>query len=234
MTINLGRKLHHDPESRKYAAPQRKLDTRRNVRHAMNATHVDQFYLGGCVGFSGTNMLNTAAAVRSRRKFNTLVHTSRSTRYLGNNDGIENYHEATIYDPFPGQYPPTDEGSSAIGLMKWWKKVGIIGSYTWTFTFDQFLATLQHQPLLVGTNWFDDMMSTGADGIVHSKAAGNGGGHEYLATEIIWGKKLLGYEQSWGQNPPGFGKAGRFWMPMDLAEELIINQQGDVAVPSFL
>jgi len=239
---DLGRKLHHDPRSREHAftgaAPRA-----RHIRHAMNAPHVDQFYLRGCVGFSGTNFLNTTKASRNRLNFNSAVHHRKTINYLNNNDGIENYHEATIYDPYPGQYPPDDEGSSAIGLMKWWKKVGIIGSYKWTFTFDSFLAALALQPVLVGTNWYDDMMETGPDGVVNSRADGGSGGHEYLATEIIpegylyghyWPSLHIGFEQSWGQNPPGFGKKGRFWMSGDLTEYLIIHEQGDVAVPSLL
>jgi len=243
---NLGRKLQHDPKSREHAFTGAEPRPR-HIRHAMNAPHVDQFYLGGCVGFSGTNWLNTTKASRNRLNFNSAVHHRKTINYLNNNDGIENYHEATVYDPFPGQYPPTDEGSSAIGLMKWWKKVGIIGSYKWTFTFDSFLAALAVQPVLVGTNWYDDMMSTGTDGVVESSGSGSGGGHEYLATEIIPAGMtirraglpsligpLIGYEQSWGENPPGFGVEGRFWMSFNLAEELIIGQQGDVAVPALL
>ena len=86
----------------------------------MNAPHVDQFFLSGCVGFSGTNMLNTTAGIRSRRTFNAVVPIGKAgSSYLGNDDGIRSYHEATLRDPYPGQYPPDDEGSSAIGLMKW-------------------------------------------------------------------------------------------------------------------
>lgn len=234
MTNDLGRIRLHDEQSRAHAVrgkPQRGL----HVRHAMNAPHVDQFYLSGCVGFSGTNMLNCAAAVRSRRVFNRINVVDRGgSSYLGNNDGIRNYHEATLWDPFDWEYPPTDEGSSAIGLMKWWKQAGIITGYKWTFDFDSFLAALQQQPVLVGTNWYDDMMDTGPDGLVQSSASGNGGGHEYLATEIVPHLQLLGFEQSWGDNPPGFGRKGRFFMHYDLAEELIIHQGGDVAVPALL
>ncbi|HVQ51360.1 MAG TPA: hypothetical protein VMS92_15060 [Mycobacterium sp.] len=232
----LGRIVHHDPKSRDHAFIAAAGLPTRHVRHAMNAPHVDQFFLSGCVGFSGTNMLNTAYAIRSRRKFNAVVPIGKAgSSYLGNKDGIRNYHEATLRDPYPGKYPPDDEGSSAIGLMKWWKEVGVITSYAWTFTFDDFLTALSRQPVLCGTNWYDDMYATGPDGIIQTAASGEYGGHEYLATEIIPSKKLLGFEQSWGQHPPGFGnRKGRFYMSYDLAEELIIHQQGDVAVPKLI
>jgi len=233
---HLGRIVHHDPRSRDHAFVRAAGSPTRHVRHAMNAPHVDQFYLSGCVGFSGTNMLNTAHAIRSRRKFNAVVPIAKGgASYLGNKDGIRNYHEATLRDPYPWQYPPDDEGSSAIGLMKWWKQVGIISSYSWTFTFDDFLAALSRQPVLCGTNWYNDMSDTGPDGIVQSTASGECGGHEYLATEIIPLKKLLGFEQSWGEHPPGFGNGeGRFYMSYELAEELIFRQEGDVAVPKVI
>jgi hypothetical protein len=241
-TNPLGRIKLHDPQSREHPYPRKRLTAsdKVNVRHAMNAPHVDQFYLGACVGFSGTNWLNCAMAVHNRVKFNqTIIDKGTGRSYLGNNDGIVNYSGATRNDPWPGEYPPTDEGSSAIGLMKFWKQLGVIDNYTWTFTFDQFLAALTRQPVLVGSNWYDDMMSTDTNGLVTSSASGPGSGHEYLASEIIWDKRrfgqpVIGYEQSWGENPPHFGKAGRFRMPMDLSEELIINQEGDVAVPTLL
>lgn len=233
MTHGLGRIQLHDPKSREHEYPRKRLMSvsKTNVRHAMNAAHVDQFYLSGCVGFSGTNWLNCVASVGPRKSFNQKLHQSFTSHYLSNVDGIENYHEATLNDPFPGQYPPTDDGSSAIGLMKWWKAAGIISGYDWTFTFDQFLAALQRQPVLVGTNWYDDMMSTDAKRTVHSGASGPGGGHEYLANAIDWGRRLVGCEQSWGQHPQGFSPT--FFIPFNLAEELIINQQGDVAVPKL-
>jgi hypothetical protein len=65
---------------------------------------------------------------------------------------------------------------------------------------------------------------------------GDGGGHEYLANAIVWNRlpsrRMIGYEQTWGQNPRGFKP--RFFMPFEMAEELIIRQQGDVAVPELI
>lgn len=229
---NMGRIQLHDPKSREHEFPIRKATRKLDVRHTLSAKHVDQFYLGGCVGFSATNMLNTAMAVRSRKKYNSSLKVNFTNHYLDNNDGIRNYSESTKRDPFSGEYPPSDDGSSAIGIMKFLVEIGIISGYDWTFTFDAFLAALQIQPVLIGTNWYDDMMTTDDKGIVNSTALGDSGGHEYLGNAIKWSKKLIGCEQSWGQNPEGFKPT--FYIPFDLAEELIINQQGDVAVPILL
>jgi hypothetical protein len=183
-----------------------------------------------CVGFSGTNMLNCSMAVRSRAKFNSIVKYGKAgTTYLGNNDGIENYHQATVYDPWPGEYPPTDEGSSAIGLMTWWKQVGVITGYDWAFTFDQFLAALQRQPVLVGTEWFNDMMEPDDVGVLHPGGR-SAGGHEYLATQINWPRRHIGFENSWGE---AWGIGGRFYMTFDDFKALLA-EGGDAVAPRFL
>lgn len=235
-SAGLGRRKLHDPRSRDYQSPHRKASRGLSVRHRIDAAHVDQFYLSGCVGYSGTNLLNTRPAARSRRVFNQAVPIGRAgATYLGNDDGLTNYSESTRRDPFPGQYPPDDEGSSALGLMKYWREAGVITGYGWVIAggMDALLATLQHQPVLVGTAWFDDMMSTDGRGLVTSSCSqDNPGGHEYLANAILWERRLIGYEQSWGEAPDGF--APTFYMSWDLAEHLIFGLGGDVAVPQLL
>lgn len=225
----LGRIQRHDPQSRRYAVSVTPTPGK-SVRHSMNAPNVDQFYLGACVGFSGTNMLNCSMAVRSRAKFNSIVKYDKAgTTYLSNNDGIENYHWATVYDPYPGEYPPSDEGSSAIGLMTWWKQVGIVTGYDWAFSFDQFLAALQRQPVLVGTEWFDSMMEPDDVGVLHPGGR-SAGGHEYLATQINWPRRHIGFENSWGE---AWGVGGRFYMTFDDFEALLADG-GDAVAPRFL
>lgn len=232
----LGRIRLHDARSRDHAV---KLypDTGYSVRHRMDAKHLDQFYLGGCVGFSFSQLLNTRAAKKSRTVFNVKSpRTAFDIGYLDNNDGIENYHQSTLFDPFDWTYPPVDNGSSALGIMKWAKAAGVIRSYSWTFDFPSFIAAVQLQPVLVGTNWYDDMMVTDSKGVLSSGLQGSGGGHEYLANAIRWNrlpsKRLIGFEQSWGEHPQGFKPT--FYMPFEMAEELIIRQQGDVAVPELI
>jgi hypothetical protein len=231
--IGLGRVQRHDPKSRDYAYPVRRATRGLSVRHRFGAKHVDQFYTSGCVGFSGTNLLNTAAALRSRVAFNRAVRFGSAGRtYLGNQDGLVNYSESTKRDPFGWTYPPTDEGSSALGLMKYWAELGVISGYDWTFTFDGFLAALQRQPVTLGTWWYDDMMFTDPKGLVRTTMSEpDPGGHQYIATGILWEPRLIEYQQSWGENPPGF--ASTFYMSWATSEALILDG-GDVAVPRFL
>jgi hypothetical protein len=227
-----GRIQLHDPRSRDYAfRSTRPISS--SVTHRFDAPHVDQFYLSGCVGFAGTNMLNCAAAQRSRKQFHWIDHVRRSTRYLTNDDGLTNYHNATVNDPFDWTWPPTDEGSSALGLMKWWRAAGIIHGYEWTFDFDSFLKALETQPLLVGTNWYSDMNKPNQLGFV-APTGESLGGHEYLATGFrrvsADDDYILRFENSWGEN---WGLGGRFYM-MSKNFERLLGEGADVARPRFL
>lgn len=226
----LGRRILHDRQSRKY--PVRAVPViGRSVRHRMGATNLDQFYTSGCVGFSGTNLLNCAAAVGSRVKLNRWLNGDRgaSARYLTNDAGLVNYGNSTRFDPFDWEYPPDDEGSSALGLMKFWKSIGIIRGYDWAFTFNQFLAALQRQPVLVGTNWYEDMNNPLSTGLVFASGP-SVGGHEYLATGIRYDRRWIRFENSWGEN---WGDRGGFCMHFDTIEYLL-SEDGDVAVPRLL
>jgi hypothetical protein len=104
---------------------------------------------------------------------------------------------------------------------------------------DALIATVQRTPVLFGSYWFDDMMTTGAGGIVTSACEGvynldDAGGHEYLGNAVIWrrGRWWFGFEQSWGEHPDGF--APTFEMRDDLVEHLIFNLAGDVMAPRLL
>jgi hypothetical protein len=230
--FTLGRVQWHDDKSRDYTYPVRRATRGLSVKHRFGARHTDQFYLSGCVGYGGTNLLNCAAALRSRVMFNRKVlHWPSGNTYLANDDGYVNYSESTRRDPFPWVFPPQDEGSSALGLMKFWHELGVISGYDWTFTFDGFLAALQRQPVTLGTWWYDDMMSTDDKGLIHTGLSGERGGHQYIATGILWERRLIEYQQSWGSNPPGFKPT--FYMTWDVSETLI-QDGGDVAVPRFL
>jgi hypothetical protein len=231
-TNPLGRIRLHDPRSRGFAYLATAPTVGYSVRHAMYAQNRDQFYSSGCVGGAGTNGLNCAMAVRSRRVYNKLFpdpHRTWDDRYLDNNDLLNNYSNSTKHDPFDWTYPPDDEGSSALGLMKFWRLNGIITGYDWTFSFTHFLAALQKQPVLVGTNWYDQMNYPSAQGIA-TVGGDSQGGHEYLANAILWHDRLIGFENSWGEN---WGLRGRFYLSFDDAEALIADG-GDVAVPRLL
>lgn len=244
--VDLGRRRRHEPANRRHQTPHRYPSRQISVRHTLAAEHRDQFYLGACVGGGGTNLLNTAIAWRSRVAFNRKVrHGGTGRTYLDNDDLLTNYSESTKRDPFDGEYPPDDTGSSALGLMAYWRELDVITGFDWVISggMDPLIASIQHTPVLFGSYWFDDMMSTDPGGFkgaeVTSRCEGaanleDTGGHEYLGNAVLRreARWWFGFEQSWGEDPPGF--APTFYMRDDLVEHLIFGLAGDVAVPSLL
>lgn len=240
--VDLGRIRRHDPANRRYQTPYRRPERGRSVRHRLGAEHLDQFYLGGCVGYSGGNLLNTAPAWRSRVVFNRAVRIGKAGRtYLGNDDGLVNYHESTVRDPFEGEYPPDDTGSSALGLADYWRELGVISGFDWVISggMDPLIASVQRTPCLFGSYWFDDMFTTDAEGVLTSECEGafdldSTGGHEYLGSGVVWrgGRWWFVFEQSWGEEPVEFSPT--FYMVDELVEHLIFDLAGDVMVPRLL
>lgn len=233
----LGRRIEHDERSRGFAFPKKLPDIGVSVLHRMDADHVDQFYLSACVGFHGANFLNTRYARHSRAQFNVKVKRVRNQylRYLNNNDGIANYSGATKWDDFPGEYPPDDDGSSGLGLAKYWMDLGVIKGYQWAFGFEHFLAALQKQPVGIGTWWYEGMTYPDAKGFAHPTGMRQGG-HQYLASGISWGgrytmasKRKIRFENSWGENT----EFPTFFMSWEQTE-FLIEDQGDVLVPIVL
>ena len=230
----LGRVKVHDENSRRHQF-RAQAELGRSVRHRIMAPNLDQFYLGACVGFSGCNLLNTRPANASRKRYNQAIKGLRWNRALTHDDGIRHYSESTKRDPFPWTYPPSDEGASALGLMKWWSDIGIIKEYQWVIDggFESIVAALQRQPILFGTWWYEGLGNPDPRGIVHATGRQQGG-HEYLANAVIWhslpSKRLIGFENSWGES---WGEVGKFYMYWEQAEELWLDD-GDVAVPILL
>lgn len=102
----LGRHVEHDPRSRDYpfevaaATPLRKTLWRRYGRV------LDQGQLGSCTGNAIVGALNTLPL----RKTGAAALTEK--------DAVSIYGSATAIDSIPGQYPPTDTGSSGLAVCK--------------------------------------------------------------------------------------------------------------------
>lgn len=234
-----GRVKLHDFRSRSFAYPVKIPEVGLSVLHRLDAPHVDQFYTSGCVGFSGDNFLNTRYAKNSRKAFNKIQEALSGNdrypfEYLDHDDGLVNYSGATVFDPFDWVYPPTDEGSSGLGLAKFWLDLGIIQRYEWTFGFEHFLAALQKQPVSVGTWWYEGMTDPDEKGFAHIIGKRQGG-HQYIASGISWGrhtlpsKRKIRFENSWGENIA----FPSFFMTWEEAEN-VIEDEGDVLVPIVL
>jgi len=231
-----GRLLYHDPRSRAYAAPM--LGVRpTSWLHAMGPV-LDQGQVNGCTGWSGADWLNSVKGRAARRRYNlTRVVKRRSDGYLDDSDGRRLYELATQADQFKWVYPPTDNGSSGLGVAKALKSLGVIDAYLWTFDYAQMLAHAQRQPVLIGTTWTDAMSDPDAEGIIHigterqvKAALDSGMGHEYTLRGVNWPRKLARIRNHWTAD---WGLKGEALIPLDELERLVIDYQGDVMVPAI-
>ena len=207
----LGRVVNHDPRSLGYPAPVAALKRRVPVLWTMRAPTLHHGELGSGTGNAAAHALNTDPLFRGR------VFTE--------DDAVSIYSAATRLDPYTGEYPPTDTGSSGLSVAKVLKARGEISSYGHAFGFTHFLGALQLGPVLVGIPWYSDMFSPDSRGFVHPTGE-VAGGHEILAVGDD-AKSVVAFQNSWGA---GWGVAGgRFYMSYADVRKLL-KQDGDATV----
>lgn len=141
------------------------------------------------------------------------------------------YRESQKEDEWPGE---DYEGTSGRGAFKVLLREGFIGEYRWAFDaatiLDHLLAV---GPVVVGTNWYKDMDTPDANGVIH--IGGNKeGGHEYLLIgghrdrkfKSIGRKPVVRIVNSWGV---GWGQRGRAWMLLEDLERLM-HEDGEASI----
>jgi hypothetical protein len=150
--------------------------------------------------------------------------TSRK-RYLDEAAAKTLYSKATSLDDQPGQWPPTDTGSSGLAVSKAGVQLGYLTGYQHAFGFDQFIGAIQLSPVIVGTTWYEDMFNPSKGYLNVSGAVA--GGHEYL----VLGANLRGryvtmlnsWSKAWGVNGRARIRFADF--------QRLLNEDGDVTIP---
>lgn len=228
----LGRHYEHDPRSEAFAftadppaGPGAQVDT----IWADTAPVLDQAAIGACVGFTGADILNTAYFDGVRGKHN-------NGQFYTDEDGLTFYSAATANDEIAGQYPPQDTGSSGLGLAKALQAAGLITSYLHAFTWAQFEAMIQTQPVAVGTVWTQQMFTPDANGVVEVGPINDStiaGGHEYMARAIDFTRSLIlcrnHWQPTWNGDTSGWKVPGEFWLTFhDAAALFDPSQQPDI------
>ncbi len=208
----LGRKVQHDPRSRNFPAPATGTLVSKSWSHYGGV--LDQGQLGSCTGNAMAQCVNTKP-----------VHLPRG-RLLVEDDAVRLYSRATEVDDAPGTYPPDDTGSSGLAVSKAAQEAGWISAYQHAFGLDHVLAAVGNGPLIVGTNWYDDMFHAGPQGMLH--VGGNvAGGHEWLLLGVNVTHSYVSCLNSWGD---AWGVRGRFRLTFDDLGRLLA-EQGDAVQP---
>lgn len=119
---------------------------------------------------------------------------------LNMDDAHTIYHFATTLDPFDGEWPPVDEGSSGLGAAKAAKKLGLGGEYRHVFNgADGVVQLIQLDRVVnIGTWWYDGMFEPNAYGVIEPTGK-QAGGHQYVARGYDAKRDLVIIRCWWGQ-----------------------------------
>lgn len=211
MATLLGARLDgKDERSRAFRAPL--AEEIRTVQHRFYGPILDQ-WVGSCTGHSATQNLNCKP-----------LHTPREV-YYNDSVAMRIYGRATQIDPWQGEYPPDDTGSSCLAAAKATQEFGYISSYRWCFGYDQLLAGLMLNPVVIGTVWLEQMFHPDSKGFLNVSGS-VAGGHAYLVTGYSKVFKYFTILNSWGI---GWGRKGRARIKADDMRRLI-QDDGEAVV----
>lgn len=219
----LGRHHEFDERSRGYNVAELLGPRRATVSSSIHrcALHLDQGNLGSCVGNGWTHARATTPHARAG---------------LTEVDALSLYEAATKLDTIDGAYPPNDTGSSVLAGAKAAVKAGFFAGYRWAFNIDDVVNALMHLgPVVVGTNWLNDMFEPDADGFL-SVSGPVEGGHCYALRGIHLNGKVgkrkptdyitmrNSWGRTWGINSDAY---------IEVADmEALLKADGEAAIPN--
>jgi hypothetical protein len=211
----LGRHVEHDPRSRAYSAGTAAIKTVRFKRHGRV---LNQLQLNSCTG-------NAMAGVLMTEPF------WKKGRTLTEDDAVELYEVATRRDHIRGVYPPDDDGSTGLGVMKAAVDAGFITGYAHAFGLEHLLGSLTLRPGILGVNWYDSFDTPAADGECRlPRKWRRPGGHEIEMFGIDARRKRVWCYNSWGSS---WGKNGTFYFSWKTLDRLL-HEEGDAAFPRVM
>lgn len=184
----LGRQRVHDPMSRAFATRavvDRSKWVTKLIRIYDPLPNPDQCH-SECTGCAKAMEMN---AVNNRLKGVVLnMNTAHSI-----------YTLATHLDPFEGEWPPDDTGSSGLAAAKAAKQLGIGGEYRHVFNgADEVVQLIQTGRVVnVGTWWYDGMFTPDAKGVIVPSGP-QVGGHQFIARGYDLVRDLVLIRCWWG------------------------------------
>lgn len=236
----LGRHVEHDPRSLAYAHGVLPQSAIKSVEWTRRVPVLDQGSLGSCTGNAATGVLGTDSAGRTASTSVTITATGAAASHgiftageyqLDEAFAIKLYSLATILDGISGTYPPTDTGSSGLGVAKALKALGLAGSYTHAFSIAALNSAVQYGAVMIGIVWPQSAFDTANDGrIIVDKASPIAGGHELELSKFDAATGEYWVPNSW--NTTWGDKGWGYFTAADLA--WLLSQQGDVTVPALV
>lgn len=235
----LGRHVDHDARSLAYAQGVLPKSAIQSVDWARRIPILDQGQLGSCTGNAATGILGTDSLGRTATSTVTISAAGAAASHglfpagdhaLNEAFAVALYSLATILDGVPGTYPPTDTGSSGLGVAKALKAIGLATGYGHAFSLAALTSALQGGPVIIGIPWLNSMFTPAADGrIPVDQSSGVAGGHEIEIAGYDAAAGEYWLTNSWGTS---WGQGGRGYLTAaDL--QWLLSQQGDVTVPAW-
>jgi Papain family cysteine protease len=136
---------------------------------------------------------------------------------FADSDGNAIYYECKVIDGQPKQ----ENGSNVRSGAKAMQARGRLTAYAFASTIDGIRAWLRSKgPVVVGTDWTQDMFNPNGDGYV-TPTGSVAGGHCYLLAGDVESEGALLFQNSWGTS---WGTNGYFKMKVDDWAKLFANQ----------
>jgi hypothetical protein len=186
----LGRQKVHDPASRAFAMPRLAIDRSlwrdKAVRLYEPLPNPNQ-RVGCCTGVAKCSQFNA-------------VGNRVAGVVLGMADAERVYSQNTRIDPWEGEWPPDDTGSSGLASAKTAQALGMGGEYRWIFGgADEVVQNvMQGKVISVGTWWYESMFSRQPSGLVRVMGD-RAGGHQWAVRGYDKSRDLVLGRCWWGE-----------------------------------
>ena len=133
------------------------------------------------------------------------------------------YHDAQKLDKFPGQnYDGTTVRAGAKALVK----RGVVTEYHWAWELEDVIqAVLTLGPVVVGTDWYEEMYTPDEDFIIRARGR-KYGGHAYLINGVDTYYGRFRIKNSWGTE---WGDNGHAFLPFS-DFRVLLKQNGEACL----
>lgn len=218
----LGRHVRHDSRSLNYLVEEQPLSALSSVRHVRHIPILDQGQIGSCTGNAATGNLGTG---KFWDDLGIQQALSIEDAVADEQFALSVYSAATHDDPWPGSYPPDDTGSDGLSVAKVCQTRGYLSGYLHATSLEATLTALAAQPVIVGTEWLNNMFAPASDGKLNVSGS-VAGGHEYLLSELDVENQRVWMDNSWTTQ---WGIAGKAYLTWDDLGRLL-DADGDCTV----